>query len=257
MKQCLPVQFDVLEPLLDELLAIEPQNNEDIDTIRKLLETIPRFGPLEIAKQIADRDTSTTVEGNAQETAVSFQLRGYKVLLIQAVDLDVSKPKVYTKTSRAKRSAAETKHILTEGKMPLATQQYLMAQILRERSHGFTERAHQANEKRLSSGPIKDPRTANKSVFAELRALARERYWVDMTGDDRAQVRQIAEAVAAHPLLDAGLKDPLQKIKDNWSEKWWKNDHNDPDYFENFVRDQACAESVWVLKKEDVVVVVD
>lgn len=78
-----------------------------------------------------------------------------------------------------------------------------------------------------------------------------------MDGDDRSHIRQISEVVARNPLLDAGLERYLQTIKENWFEAWWKNDHNDPEYFENFLRDQECARSVWPLNDEEIFLVVD
>lgn len=178
---CPRFQFDVLEPILDELLEIRPQDSENISSIRKLLEAIPLTSLFETSEAMADRDSITTKYDNERETIVCFTIRGHRVRLMQAKDLDVTSVKTYSRSTRAKDSASKTRQVVNEERMPVVTQQYLMAQILRDRPNEFSEKIQKANAKRLSSGPPKGPRTAEKSVFSDLRTMAREKYWMAWT----------------------------------------------------------------------------
>lgn len=239
------------------MIATEIKDNDDITAIRKLLEAVPRYEPAEIARVMADRSLPITTDENEQEIVVIFTLRGFKIRLMVAKDLDVTDAKSYNTSNRAKLSAEKSQQILHEETMPIYVQQYLMARLLRDRSKDFQDRAAKANEKRLASGLSRIRRTAENSVFAELRALAREEYWLVMSKDERAQLKEIAQLIASTPSLDATLSPALDMVKVNWYEMFWKGNHNDPDFFENFLRDQTSARSIWLLAADDIFIVVD
>lgn len=78
-----------------------------------------------------------------------------------------------------------------------------------------------------------------------------------MSEQERDNIRQVAKTHVETPSLDTALASNLQTVKKNWFNDWWKNNQHDIDPLQNLVRDKRCAETVWPLMEEDIVIVVD
>ncbi|RYP73564.1 hypothetical protein DL770_007754 [Monosporascus sp. CRB-9-2] len=135
--------------------------------------------------------------------------------------------------------------LLDEGKMPIATQQYLMAHILAGGKKDFGARFDAEKNAR----PM-DPR---KSLLDELRSLARDMYWLDLSQTERADARK--EADRMHQSLEP--HDELAAIPSCWYSAW-SNGGKDVDPFRNYLKDQTGAKSrIWEFVEEDIFVALD
>ena len=215
--------------------------------IQKLFERIPHINPRDLAMEMATGQQISTIRDTANELVVSFPLLSKTVRLMHAKDVDKNDKKSFDESIRAKRSAQRAEELLNEQPMPIATQQYLMATILIERHDEF----HSLVVREITSATDKR-RNISKSVFHTLRSQAREKYWLDMTPTERANVRQAASKVRESP--EPGT--PLRLIQDNWFQKW-NNSRWDSDYFRNYLMDQNLAANALDLVSEDIFVVVE
>ncbi|EOO01548.1 hypothetical protein UCRPA7_2941 [Phaeoacremonium minimum UCRPA7] len=178
---------------------------------------------------------------------VSFRLKTTTVCLVHAKELDKTDKKSYDNSTRAKASTMGMANAFSEKPMPIEIQQYLMAKILSENPAAYNDQIGKE-----TCGDSKQSRDANKSIFASLRSLAREMYWLDMTPIERAEIQDAAGAAGT----TSELGTCLQVIQSNWFPKW-NNGHWDADHFRNYLTDQTAAENVWGLIQEDIFIVVD
>lgn len=215
--------------------------------IQGLLQRIPHNTPQILAEEMAEKDSMTVAKDTADEYMVSFRLGAMTVCLVHAKELDKTNTKSYDKSRRAMASATGVSDAFNEQAMSIEAQQYLMAQIFSENPGAYKDQIDKE-----TSGDPRESKDANKSIFATLRSLAREKYWLDMTSDERAQIQNST----SDPATNSELETCLRVIQSNWSPKW-NNGRWDKDHFCNYLMDQTVAEKVWSLVPEDIFVVVD
>ncbi|RYP67436.1 hypothetical protein DL769_005768 [Monosporascus sp. CRB-8-3] len=234
----------VLGPVCEELAMLEQRDTEEIRAIQTLLQRIPITEPDALGKEMATDDFEV-VRDLPEELVVRFLLHSKTVRLMHAKDLDKGDTKTYDRATRAKVAKRKEEALLDEGKMPIATQQYLMAHILAERKNEFGARFNAEKDAR--------PMDHRKSVLGELRSLAREMYWLDLSQTERADARK--EADRMHQSLEP--HDELAAIRSCWYSAW-SNAGKDVDPFRNYLKDQTAAKSrVWEFVEEDIFVAVD
>lgn len=102
------------------------KDSDNVQAIRNLLTKLPQMGLRSVAAEVANKNDDITIKEDPMELNVLFTLKSYKVRLVQAKDLDINNVKTYSRSSRAKASAAKERMAFNEGKMPLEAQQYLM-----------------------------------------------------------------------------------------------------------------------------------
>ncbi|RYP27737.1 hypothetical protein DL766_006237 [Monosporascus sp. MC13-8B] len=223
---------------------LEQRGTEEIRAIQTLLQRIPNTEPSALGKEMATGDFEV-VRDLPEELVVRFLLHSKTVGLMHAKDLDKGDTKTYDRATRAKAAKKQEEALLGEGKMPIATQQYLMACILTERENEFGARFDAEKNERLMDH--------RKSVLSELRSLAREIYWLDLSQTERADARK--EANTMHQSLESHYE--LAAIQDCWCSAW-NNSGKDVNPFRNYLKDQPAAKSrVWEFVEEDIFVTLD
>jgi hypothetical protein len=227
-------------------MAMEMAQTNETIAIQTFLERIPKTDPLTLATELADKESIAVLLDVPDELTICFRLCSKTVRLMHARDLDKADKKSYHRSARAKASAVRATQLLDEHPMHILAQQYLMAQILTERPNEFQSAVE------AETATTTKKRDISKGIFATLRSLAREKYWLDMNHIERATIRQAAYNL--HGQLE--LEPSLSVIKANWHNRW-NNDHRDPDYFRNYLMDQTAAAGVWDLVDDDIFIVVD
>ncbi|KAI0010968.1 hypothetical protein F4779DRAFT_575387, partial [Xylariaceae sp. FL0662B] len=225
--------FPILRPIFKQLLEARQRQTDQINAIERLLRDVTRIQPEALAAESADEGKFTTIRNDCDELAIRFAVRGKSVRIIQAKDVDKDDKKSFKRSNRARIAAEKTELLVGEGEMPVSVQQYLMASIRQENPR-----------------PIAKSKAGRKRYFLQLRADARDRYWMQMNKEQRTECRYLAEQD------NEALMEHLGVIRDYWPHSW-NNNLQDPDYFRNYVCDQAAAEQVWELVDEDILIVLD
>ncbi|KAK5652931.1 hypothetical protein OQA88_9410 [Cercophora sp. LCS_1] len=237
----------IMNPILDKLISIKRKESPEIVALRQLLEGLPTTDPCSLAFELAEEGSIAIDIKTPNQVAITFRLDGKHVRIVHALDLDVDDEKTYDQAAGAKSSAQKVKEHLGENTMPLSAQQLLMAKILADNWPGYQP---------LVNAEVAETRTTGKSsskgIFAHVRSLAQERYWLDMSSVERAEIRKVAEAAAP----ETELATTLRLVKESWNQRW-NNGARDVDFFRSYHMDQTAAKEVWTLVDEDVVIVLD
>ncbi|KAK1828768.1 hypothetical protein QBC39DRAFT_374367 [Podospora conica] len=238
---------DVLGPVLDAITAAKAQDNEDVASLRQLLDRMPNSDICLLANELADDHNPIMDRSDRTQITATFRHASRTVRLIQCLDLDVMDKQTFSTSARAQRHAELAEEQVGEAQMPVAVQQYLMAGILAERQDEFSAAIDNETATMTKTGE----HTRNGKL-ATLRSLAREKYWLDMSKAERAEAREKADSQE----VEANLEASLATVKANWNAKW-NNGHYDPDYFRNYLADQTAAAELWTLVEEDIFIVTD
>ncbi|KAI1082947.1 hypothetical protein F5B20DRAFT_597160 [Whalleya microplaca] len=222
----------LIGPICEKLVERQKVDNEETGRISQLLKDVSTSDLENLSQRFANNGEYTLVKNGAKELIVTFLLYSKTVRLMQAKDLNKNVCRSYDNADRAKASEERAENLLNEGTMPVSSQQYIMASVMRE------------NKESVLHG--------NNSLkyLTRLRQMAQERYWLRMTREERKQVRDKADKP------DESIAKSLQAIKDTWT-KLWTNNPRDPDYFRQYLVDQVGAEQVWTLVDEDIFIVTD
>ncbi|KAI1081826.1 hypothetical protein F5B20DRAFT_588382 [Whalleya microplaca] len=225
--------FSVLRPIFKQLLERKQNQTDQINAIEKLLRDVSRIGPETLVAELADEGKVTTMCDNSNELAIRFSVRGKSVRILQAKDVDKDDRNSFKRSNRARAAAEKTEELIGEGEMPISVQQYLMASIRHE-----------------SPQLIPNSKAGKKRYFLQLRADARDRYWMQMNKEQRIECRHLAKQD------DKALTEHLRVIREYWPGSW-RNTLRDTDYFRNYVCDQVAAEQVWELIEDDILIIID
>ncbi|KAI0024321.1 hypothetical protein F4780DRAFT_768939 [Xylariomycetidae sp. FL0641] len=195
--------------------------------------TDPDFDPKTLADEVSEDGRVTIETETDSELVLRFTIGNKTIRLMQLFDLDKSDPHSIHNSTRAKESSKRAEELLGEGAMPVFTQKYLTAMALKQ-----------------SKTQIPTRKTPRKQFFKELRASARERYWMKMSREERYEARRISFEG------DDQLNAYLRIVQDEWQQNW-TNNSQDPDPFRTYLLDQGAGQSAWRLLTEDVVVIID
>lgn len=193
----------MLGPLCEGLIKLKQQDTEEIRAIQTLLQRIPSVEPRILAKEISTGGLKI-VRDQPNEFIIHFMLHSKGVRLMHAKDLDTTDKGTYDRATRAKAAKQRVEHVLDEEAMPIGAQQYLIAQLLVDKHDKF--------RRRFDSEKNNMPEDSQKSVLGELRSLAREMYWLELSRAERSEVRKKAGSVDQ----SLELHDELAAIRGCW-----------------------------------------
>ncbi|KAI3321514.1 hypothetical protein HD806DRAFT_545754 [Xylariaceae sp. AK1471] len=247
--------FDIMEPILDELLAASMENTDNIKRIQALLELIP-YEPFErIRDALSVKETYAVIRDDPQEIVVTFKLfptlsvrlRKYSV---HCKDVNKNDEASYRKASRAKQAQARTMALVDDPPMTRELTQFIMASLItKDKSFEINE-----DEDIAETGPSNDTYTdsSSRGSLYELRKAAQEHYWYGMSQEERAVAREECSR------LPRGFefRSNLEKIQQGW-QKAWNTAAWHPDYFRIYYMDQLAAKNIWELVEEDIFVAID
>ncbi|RYP83153.1 hypothetical protein DL769_001459 [Monosporascus sp. CRB-8-3] len=215
------------------LKAQKVRESTEVEQLKALLESVPNGSVLDTAKRFVGHGEYTVIEDNNEETTVRFSMGPRNVRIMQCQDLDKDDQATYKNSKRAKSGEERASVLFPEPPMPIRLQRYLLAQEM---------------ESADSSLPYDEkPR---EGYLRQLRALAQERYWTQLSRWEREALNR--DSLAPRK----SLAPYMEVLEANWPQSW-DNGHFDRDYFRQFVRDNAAAEKLWQLVDEDIVLVTD
>jgi hypothetical protein len=173
----------------------------------------------------------TILGNNTEQTVVSFRFQGLSFRIMQALDIDKDDQQGYSLAKRAKLAEERTGELVDEADIPIVVQQFLMALLIKDL-------------------PAFELAKKKNGFFSNLRASAQERYWLQLSHDERKQTYK--DALATHPELQLAL----DLVRSNWKPTW-TNGKRDIDHFKQYLKDETAAKYVWALIEEDVCIVLD
>ncbi|RYP34472.1 hypothetical protein DL766_002993 [Monosporascus sp. MC13-8B] len=127
--------------------------------------------------------------------------------------------KAYRNSNRTKRCEARTAQLVPEGRMPVNTQQYSVAKILKR-----DPLLHLSDWKK-------------EEIFLNILSSAQEQYWMQMSTHERQEACRIADQ------KHEDLEIQLVFVRANRRYQW-TNNKKDKDYFHRCVKDKGAAKHV-------------
>ncbi|KAI0007275.1 hypothetical protein F4779DRAFT_643313 [Xylariaceae sp. FL0662B] len=213
-------------------------DNETVRSIRHLLDLVRTTDVEELAKESAVGHEAKVLVKSEEETTVTFMLNdAISVRIMHCHDLDKNVKDSYHQSDRARKAAACAKSLFDETKMPIDVQKRVMARLLSERVKKTSDL---------------DKLTRQKKYFPNLRADARQYYWLELESKEQ---RKTCEDNSLREET-AELAPYLTAVEENW-QRCWDNGAKDPDFFQQYLADKIAAEKVWDLVDQDLLIVAD
>ncbi|KAI3324321.1 hypothetical protein HD806DRAFT_65333 [Xylariaceae sp. AK1471] len=227
-----PRMFDVMDNIYDQQNHTpERPANVDMRIVGDFLSHIRTICITKLQELKFSLADFTVIEDNTEQIVVSFHFQGLSFRVMQALDIDKDDQQTYFQAKRAKLAEERTRELVDDEDIPIAAQQYLMAQLIKD----------------LSGSELAKKRNG---FFSNLRASAQEKYWLQFSHEERMQTHQ--DALVTHPELQLAL----DLVRSNWKPAW-TNGKRDIDHFKQYLRDETAAKNVWTFVEEDVCIVLD
>lgn len=214
--------------------------SDAIKRIREFLAEVPLTDPETLARKYGNDSKYDVLQDTEYEMAVTFHILTKSVRVVNKIDVDMEDPETYEDNKQAKESEGIIDDIFDEVEMHVLVQQHLVSAILAEDPNATNQTPTSAHGIEL--------------WLTDLRNRARHRYWFGMTKSERSVVRE--EALSEVYYKDVH-EDHVQTVRKHWPD-FWDNSKEDPDPFQQYLKDQLAVErGIWTLVEEDILIVTD
>ena len=215
--------FEVMIPLFVKLNEAEfvKNNEERIQQLRKLLESVRHMAIEDLARRFASDDNYSTSHVCEKEVTVAFKMGMHYVKVMQLHDVHKDVAWSFRTNARAKASAKELDDAFQEAPMPVQSQKYLMAKKLESMGKHLPEESR--------------PRT---KYMDHLRIAVQEQYWTQMTLRERDETNTAATSNTTET-----LRPYIDDLETDWPTRW-NNRGFDRDYYHQYTQDTFAAKHV-------------
>lgn len=223
-----------------QLNSLTIHESDAIKRIREFLAEVPLTDPETLARKYGNDSKYDVLQDTEYEMAVTFHILTKSVRVVNKIDVDMEDPETYEDNKQAKESEGIIDDIFDEVEMHVLVQQHLVSAILAEDPNATNQTPTSAHGIEL--------------WLTDLRNRARHRYWFGMTKSERSVVRE--EALSEVYYKDVH-EDHVQTVRKHWPD-FWDNSKEDPDPFQQYLKDQLAVErGIWTLVEEDILIVTD